>query len=112
MNRSRLRLFPGAKEPEPPQPSLQDVASNFDPYRLKQAIHLAMLDEAEAADSLNLTVQYVKWLLCDAGKPKPEHVQKMADLFGYPPKFFMAGRPKPLLDSQNVSVCMNKETND
>lgn len=107
MTRPPLRLILGGNPPDEPKPRipLTAIADQFDPRRLTQAMALAMMDEQEMSNQTTLTVLGVKQIIHGATKPQPHHIQQFADLFKYPPQFFMWGRPIPSIGSNHVHVC-------
>jgi Zn-dependent peptidase ImmA (M78 family) len=67
--------------------TLSAVAAAFDPVRLTQARRLAGLTKNAIADKMNVY------------PPRPDHVERLAQVLEMPPAFFAAGRPYARLDS-------------
>lgn len=93
---------PGAA---PPDDSLVVVCANFEPYRVTQARHLAMLSRHELAERIGVTAERVgRWEFA-ISVPTPLQLAKLSEVLEYPVLFFARGRPMYRLDSGDVYFC-------
>lgn len=91
--RLRLRTL---RHAQPPSPA--DVAAAFDPARLAQARRLAGMSKKDIADHLTVTPAAVGQYEAGVTRPRPDVVQRLAEVLGVPTGFFAAGRPHAQLD--------------
>lgn len=89
----------------PNQPSLFPIASPsvvadaFDPARLTQARLLAGMTKLEVSEQLGVSAAAIGQYEAGITAPRPDHLQRLADVLGFPIAFFAAGRPHARLDA-------------
>jgi len=81
-----------------PAPSPADVVAAFDPARLTQARRLAGMSKKDIADHLTVTPAAVGQYEAGVTRPRPDVLQRLAEVLGVPTGFFAAGRPHAQLD--------------
>src|SRR5690348_10951925 len=79
--------------------ALSAVAAAFDPARLTQARRLVGLTKSTIADKVNVSAVAVGQWEAGTHPPRPDHVERLAEVLGVSPAFFAAGRPYARLDS-------------
>jgi Zn-dependent peptidase ImmA (M78 family)/transcriptional regulator with XRE-family HTH domain len=89
----------------PRQPSLFEpasasiVADAFDPTRLTQARLLAGMTKLEVSEQLGVSAAAIGQYEAGITTPRPDHLQQLATVLGFPITFFAAGRPHARLDA-------------
>lgn len=89
---TRLRRL---KSPLPSSPTASEVCADFEPRRLVQARHLAMLSRADIADTLGVPAWQVLHWESSISVPKAYQLEKIAELTEQIVPFFKRGRPMP-----------------
>lgn len=92
----QLRLLPG---PQGPAPTPADIALAFDPARLTQARHLAGLTKTALAQQIGVSAAAVGQWEASTTPPRPDHLQRAAEVLDVPVEFFAVGRPYVQLDA-------------
>ncbi len=77
---------------------LAAIAAAFDPARLTQARRLAGLTKSAIARELGVSAVAVGQWEAGAHTPRPDHVQRLAELLSVPPAFLAVGRPYARLE--------------
>jgi Zn-dependent peptidase ImmA (M78 family)/transcriptional regulator with XRE-family HTH domain len=75
------------------------VADAFDPVRLTQARVLAGLTKHDVSEHLGVSAAAIGQYESGVTTPRPDHLQQLADVLGFPVAFFAAGRPHARLDA-------------
>lgn len=78
--------------------TLTAVSEAFDPARLTQARRLAGLTKRSVADTVRVSPAAVGQWESGATTPRPDHVERLADLLEVPPGFLAIGRRYVRLD--------------
>lgn len=78
--------------------SASDVALVFDPARLTQARQLAGLTKAALAAQIGVSGAAVSQWESLASPPRPDHLNRVAEVLDVPVEFFAGGRPFAQLD--------------
>lgn len=98
-DRSQLRLFGRAEDPSVTAAEVVDV---FDAARLTQARQLAGMSKAALAAAVRVSPAAVsQWEACTS-PPRPDHLQRAADVLEVPVEFFAGGRPHARLDASSA----------
>lgn len=96
MSTEQLRLLLGA---EGPAPTPADVVVAFDPARLTQARHLAGLTKTALAQQIGVSAAAVGQWEASTTPPRPDHLQRAAEMLEVPIGFFALGRPYAQVDA-------------
>jgi hypothetical protein len=83
--------------PLPPDPTLAEVCADFEPHRLVQARHLAMLSRGDLAEAIGVAAWQVLYWEANISQPKPYQLEKIAEATGQLAAFFKRGRPMLLI---------------
>lgn len=75
------------------------VAGAFDPVRLTQARVLAGKTKVELSEELRVSAAAVGQYEAGITTPRPDHLERLANILGFPIAFFAAGRPYARLDA-------------
>lgn len=78
--------------------TLTAVATAFDPGRLRQARHLAELTKRAIAERIGVSPAAVGQWESGVTSPRPDHIERLAELLDVSPGFFAAGRRYVRLD--------------
>ncbi|WP_083874042.1 ImmA/IrrE family metallo-endopeptidase [Nocardia paucivorans] len=97
-DRSRLRLF-GRVEPAA---DAAEVVQVFDAARLTQARQLAGMTKAALAAAVRVSAAAVSQWEAHTSLPRPDHLQRLADILDVPVEFFARGRPHARLDASTA----------
>ncbi|MEZ7126184.1 ImmA/IrrE family metallo-endopeptidase [Nonomuraea sp. AD125B] len=90
---------------KPRQPSLFEqapagmVADIFDAARLTQARIRRGMSKQQLAEKLGVSPVAIGYYEAGINSPRPDHLQRLADILGYPMEFFAVGRPHARLDA-------------
>jgi Zn-dependent peptidase ImmA (M78 family)/transcriptional regulator with XRE-family HTH domain len=79
--------------------SASDVAEVFDAARLTQARVLAKMTKQELATKLKVSPAAVGQYEAGITTPRPDHLERLAEVLGFPVAFFASGRPHAHLDA-------------
>jgi Zn-dependent peptidase ImmA (M78 family)/transcriptional regulator with XRE-family HTH domain len=93
-----LHVVDGPHRTEVDRLSPATVARAFDATRLTQARALAGFTKRRLADLLAVTPAAVSQYEMGTNRPRPELIQRLADVLNVPSAFFIAGRPHGRLD--------------
>lgn len=80
-------------------PSASVVADAFDPARLTQARLLAGMTKLEVSEHLGVSAAAIGQYEAGITTPRPDHLQRLTSVLGFPVAFFAAGRPHARLDA-------------
>lgn len=83
-------------------PPVKAVAALFDPARLTQARHVALLTKRSVAEALGVSAVAVGQWEAGTTSPRPDHVARLADTLGVPVGFLAGGRPYARLDGSGT----------
>lgn len=83
-------------------PPVTAVAALFDPARLAQARHVALLTKRSVAEALGVSAVAVGQWEAGTTAPRPDHVGRLADVLDVPVGFLAAGRPYARLDGSGA----------
>jgi Zn-dependent peptidase ImmA (M78 family)/transcriptional regulator with XRE-family HTH domain len=75
------------------------VAEVFDATRLTQARLLAKMTKQELAEKLGVSPAAVGQYEAGITAPRPDHLERLAEVLGFPVAFFAGGRPHARLDA-------------
>lgn len=92
----QLRLL---SSPQGTAPTSADIALAFDPARLTQARHLAGLTKTALAQQIGVSAAAVGQWEASTTPPRPDHLQRAAEVLDVPIEFFALGRPYAQLDA-------------
>lgn len=87
------------------EPTAVEVCADFEPYRLVQARHLAMLGRGDLADRVGVPAWQVLHWESAISVPKPYQLERIAEVTGQIVAFFKRGRPMAIIDSSRLFVC-------
>lgn len=74
----------------------------FDPARLTQARRLAAMTKTSLAEQLHVSAVAIGQWESGSHTPRPDHLNKLAELFEVPIAFFVAGRPFARLEGSEA----------
>jgi len=93
----------------PSQPTLFDDPGTlgptpgvFDPARLTQARRLATMSKTALAEELHVSAVAIGQWESGSHPPRPDHLNKLSELFDVPVGFFIAGRPYARLEGSKA----------
>lgn len=92
-------------KPVPADPTPVEICDNLEPYRIAQARGINGWTRADLAERVGVTERTVAAWEFGGRKLRPEELQRIAEVTGYPPPFFRNGRPMARLDSSEVFIC-------
>lgn len=99
MTTEQLRLLLGA---EGSSPTPADVVGVFDPARLTQARQLAGLTKTAMAQQIGVSAAAVGQWEASTTPPRPDHLQRAAEILEVPIEFFALGRPYAQVDASSA----------
>lgn len=79
--------------------------ADFDPRRLIQAQRLACLSRRDLAQAAGLDPLTIQSWETGVRQPRPDQLAKVAEVLGYPPRFFLYGRPYMAVDPMALHRC-------
>ena len=79
--------------------SADKVAEVFDAARLTQVRLLAKMTKQELAEKLGVSPAAVGQYEAGITAPRPDHLERLAEVLGFPVAFFAGGRPHARLDA-------------
>lgn len=80
-------------------PTSADVVLAFDPARLTQARHLAGLTKTALAQQIGVSAAAVGQWEASTTPPRPDHLERAAEVLDVPIDFFSLGRPYAQVDA-------------
>ncbi len=84
------------------RPHLEAVVAVFDPARLTQARQAVPWTKKRLADELGVSPAAIGQYEAGVIRPRPEQLQRIAELLGVPAEFFAVGRPKAVVDASTT----------
>lgn len=86
-------------------PTAVEVAADFEPYRLVQARHLAMIGRQDLAAAVGVPGWRIVHWESRISTPVAYEIEKLAQALDVPAGFFKGGRPMAYLSAADVHWC-------